>query len=430
MRRLLIITLTDYKREPNARIHNLVSHMTKRFREVTVLYGTYASPGPVWRVLPASVRFATRLTNSESPREFQVVPFLNYPEGLAKRIAGYPAVTAGRARTLRLAVEKLLSTLGIVRDMSLIISFLAAMLLRARGPFQVVLVQCPLTAIVGLVARRLGIADCLVYDDIDYTPGWCDHGPRRRWIAGLELHGMRNADQVISCGHRLATLRRSQTGQEVPVIPNGVDLAVFSPAQQKIPHVPTVIYMGRVMDWAGLEVAFEAIASLRLEIPDLRLLVLGRSDPAYDRRLRALVSDLGVEDAVQFVGEVKYQDLPEFLRQADVGLATFRPNLMKNFAFPLKVVEYMAAGLAVVGTRDTETARIIEEHDVGLVVEFTPQGVAGAIRSLLMDRSLHARCTANAARASLLFDWARLMEQEYEEIRLAYERHGRTSERG
>lgn len=430
MRRLLIITLLDYKREPNGRIHHLVTQMARRFEQVTVLYGTFAPPGPAWRVLPASLRFATRLTSSGSPREVQVTPFLNYPESLAKRIAGYPATVPGRGNRIRLRVEKLLSTLGIVRDMSLILSFLLAMLLRARGPFDVALVQCPLSGVVGLLARRLGIARCLVYDDIDYAPGWCDHRLRRRWIAGLEVRSLRNADRVICCGNLLADLRRSQIGRDVPVIPNGVDLAVFSAAQQKIPHVPTVIYMGRVMDWAGLEVAFEAIASLRREIPDLRLLVLGRSDPAYDRRLRALVSDLGVEDAVQFVGEVKYQDLPEFLRQADVSLATFRPNLMKNFAFPLKVVEYMAAGLAVVGTRDTETARIIEEHDVGLVVEFTPQGVAGAIRSLLMDRSLHARCTANAARASLLFDWARLMEREYEEIRLANERHGRTSERG
>jgi glycosyltransferase involved in cell wall biosynthesis len=427
MQRLLIITLLDYKREPNGRIHHLVAEMGRRFEEITVLYGTFAPPGPAWRVLLASLRFGTRRIGNGSLREIQVRSFLNYPESLAKRIAGYPASTAGRGQMLRLAVEKLLSTLGIVRDLSLILSFLVAMLRHARGPFQVVLVQCPLTGIVGLLARRLGIAECLIYDDIDYAPGWCDHGLRRRWIAGLEARSLVSADRVISCGHRLATLRTSQSGQTVPVIPNGVKWDMFQAAQEKIAHGPTVIYMGRVADWAGLEVAFEAIAGIREEIPDLRLLVLGRSDPAYERRLRSVVSALRVEEAVRFVGEVKYEDLPEFLRQADVGLATFRPNPMKDFAFPLKVIEYMAAGVPVVGIRGTETARIIEEHDVGLVVEFTPAMVAGAIRTLLRDRHLYARCAANAARSSMAYDWRRLMEREYGEIRMAYARCGRTT---
>ncbi len=421
-RRLLIVSLLDHTREPNARLHNLICHLTRRVEEVTLLYGTFAPPGPIWRILPRSLRFRTRLTNPRSPREIQVTPFLNYPEGLAKRMAGYPASTPGRARILRLLLEKLLSTLGILRDVSWIVSFSLAMLLRARGPFDVVVAQCPLTGMVGWLARRLGIGRCLVYDDIDYAPGWSDHRLRRRWVAALEVWAMRRADRVISIGHRLAALRRSQIGAAIPVIPNGVNLELFRAAREKIPHPPTVIYMGRVMDWAGLEVAFEAVAGIRGEIPGLRLLVLGRSDPAYDRHLRSVVSVLRVEETVQFVGEVRYEELPGFLRRADVGLAAFRPNLMKDFAFPLKVVEYMAAGLPVVGTRGTETARIIEEYDAGLVVECSPRRLAEAIRSLLTDGSLYGRCAGNAARAGLSFDWDRLMEREYDEIRTAYER--------
>jgi len=420
IRSLLIITLLDYKREPNARIHNLIHHMARRTAEVTVVYGTYAAPGPAWRVLPKSLRFATRLTDSGSMREVQVIPFLNYPESLAKRIAGFPASTSGRWRFPRLLLEKLLSTLGILRDASLVFSFFLATLRQARGPFDVVVVQCPLTGIVGLLTRRAGIAARLIYDDIDYAPGWCDHQLRRRWISGLELLAMRRADRVISVGHRLASLRRSQTGRAVSVIPNGVKWGLFRSAHEKVPHPPTVIYMGRVMDWAGLEVAFEALAEIRKEIPGLRLLVLGRSDPAYEDHLRALVANLEMSDVVHFVGEVRYEGLPKYLAQADVGLATFRPNLMKDFSFPLKVIEYMASGIPVIGIQGTETARIIQEHGGGLVVDFTPRTVAGAIRSLLTDRALYSRCAAKAAGAAPLYDWDRLMDRVYDEIRIAH----------
>lgn len=419
IRRLLIITLLDYMREPNARIHNLIGQIRRRVPEVMVLYGTYSAPGPFWRVLRRSLRFTTKLTGNGSMREVQVAPFLNYPESFAKRIAGFPGSAPGRGRWLRLLLEKALSTLGIVRDVALILSFLWAVRRHARGAFDVVLVQCPLTGLVGLLARRFGIGQRLVYDDIDYAPGWSDHALRRWWIGSLELLAMRRADRVISVGHRLAGLRESQTGRHVPVIPNGVRWDLFRPAQDKVSHPPTLIYMGRVMDWAGLEVVFKAVAEVKGEIPGLRLLVVGRSDPAYECHLRSLVADLCASDVVRFVGEVKYEDLPKYLAEADVGLATFRPNRMKDFAFPLKVVEYMASGLPVIGIIGTETARIIEEHGSGLVVEFLPHSVAGAIRSLLTERDLYVRYAANAARAGALYEWDRLMDRVYDEMRLA-----------
>ena len=58
------------------------------------------------------------------------------------------------------------------------------------------------------------------------------------------------------------------------------------------------------------------------------------------------------------MGKKRYDELPNLLAKADIGVALFRVNDLMKYTFPLKVVEYMAAGLAVVGTRVGETERL------------------------------------------------------------------------
>lgn len=411
MRRLLIISLTDYKREPNGRIHHLVQHMRVHWDRVTVVYGAHAEPGPLGRVLKASLQFGSSVREEGNLREVRVHPFLNTPESLAKRVTGYPGSLPGRLRRLRLGAERTLSTLGIIRDLSQIAFFALAVRRHAPGPFDACLVQCPLSGCVGLRLRRSRAARVLVYDDIDYAPGWCDHRARRVWVEHLERQGICAADIVICAGSLLGERRASQIGRPVPVIPNGVELELFRPAREKVPHPPTVVYTGRVIDWAGLEVGFAALARARREVPGLRFLVIGRSDPAYERRLRQHAESLGVGEAIQWIGEVAYSGLPSHLEASDVGYAAFRPTLMKRYAFPLKVVEYMAAGLPVLGTRGTETERILVAHECGEVVDHDATAISAGLVRLFRDRERRQRLAANAARGSEAYDWKQLMER-------------------
>jgi len=84
---------------------------------------------------------------------------------------------------------------------------------------------------------------------------------------------------------------------------------------------------------------------------------------------------------------------------------------MKRYAFPLKVVEYMAAGLPVIGTQDSETERIIRAAECGVVVAYEPAAVAGAMVCLFTDRDGYARLAGNAAGASARFSWGPLLAE-------------------
>lgn len=409
MGHLLIVSLLDYTAEPNGRIHHIIRHARKWWDRVTVLHGVHPVHAGLGPTLRAMCRFSVRVYTERNMKDIAVVPLFNTPEHLAKRLVGYPESSDRLWPQVQRAIEKMLSTFGIARDLSVIGSLFSALLLHARGPFDGCIVQCPLSGIVGLLARRFGLVRCVLYDDIDYAPGACDHRPRRTWIRQLERLAMRGADVIISVGSHLGELRAAQVGRPVSVIPNGVDLPLFRSGREKVPHPPTLVYTGRVVSWAGLEVGFAALAKARCEVPGLRFLVIGRSDPSYERRLRQHAERLGVAQAIQWVGEVPYNELPYYLRSADIGYAAFRPTPMKRYAFPLKVIEYMAAGLPVIGTLGTETERILKCHRCGETVAHEPEAIAQALIRLFHDRERSASLARNAADASETYGWENLM---------------------
>jgi glycosyltransferase involved in cell wall biosynthesis len=79
------------------------------------------------------------------------------------------------------------------------------------------------------------------------------------------------------------------------------------------------------------------------------LLLIGGGE--QDSELRKLVSDLGIQELVVFTGFIGYEDLPRYLKVADIALNTLETTLVANVAFPNKVLQYMASGLPVVSTK-------------------------------------------------------------------------------
>jgi len=106
---------------------------------------------------------------------------------------------------------------------------------------------------------------------------------------------------------------------------------------------------------------------------------------------------------------VSYAELPSHLAEADLALAMFRPLDVTRYAFPLKVVEYMAAGLPVVTTSDTEAADLVMAAEAGKAVPFEPVAVAEACVRLLWGSQERARLSMNAQARSSAYDWTALM---------------------
>jgi len=191
---------------------------------------------------------------------------------------------------------------------------------------------------------------------------------------------------------------------KVHVVPNGVNPERFSALPpRKVQGGPletfTVGFVGTLKAWHGVAILVEAFALLHRRHPYARLLIVG--DGPERERLGADVAARGLAEAVHFTGAVASDEVPARLASIDAAVASY-PRLEHFYFSPLKVYEYMAAGLPVVASAIGQLEKLITPGVNGLLV---PPGdaaaLAEALERLCGDHELRARLGL-AARAKVL----------------------------
>lgn len=194
----------------------------------------------------------------------------------------------------------------------------------------------------------------------------------------------------------------AQTRGRVRVVANGVDPDRFRPARDSGPRLAeafTVGFVGSLKPWHGLPSLVEAFAALTTRAPRARLLIVG--DGPERERLEASLSDRGVRDAARFTGSVSHAEVPALLNSIDVAVAPY-PRLPNFYFSPLKIYEYMAAGLAVVASRTGQIAKLLEDGVTGLLCEpGDERALVEALDRLRREPELRTRL-GRAARTAVL----------------------------
>lgn len=172
------------------------------------------------------------------------------------------------------------------------------------------------------------------------------------WIEAEERRAIVNAKGLItvSPGHHAEVQQLYDYGGPRWMIPNGVNPADFAVSNsERRPVAGRLLYVGALKAWKGLELV---LAVLKLD-PELELHVCGGGHQGVDqRRLQTLAKRLGVAARVRWHGAVSQSKLRSFMATAMVGLLPLdgRYSLAERYTCPLKLLEYLAAGLPVVAT--------------------------------------------------------------------------------
>lgn len=141
---------------------------------------------------------------------------------------------------------------------------------------------------------------------------------------------------------------------------------------------PLLTFIGRLHPVKRVEMAISALAIIRREVPETRLLLIGDGEPEYVQSLRDLATREGVLDALTFAGwlngEAKWQALA-------AGDALLIQSEFENFGYA--IVESLVAGTPVVMTRSLSLAAAVTEIGAGVSCEVSAESLAaGAITML------------------------------------------------
>ena len=200
--------------------------------------------------------------------------------------------------------------------------------------------------------------------------------------------------------------RYPNTAGRVHVVTNGVNPDRFcedvKPSRPGGPDTFTVGFVGTLKAWHGLPDLSEGFAMLYGRDPNSRLLIVG--DGPERPSLIENLSARGLLGSVCLTGAVHPDQIPGLMASMDVAVAPY--PMQENFYFsPLKVYEYMVAGLPVVASRIGQLTKLIQDGKNGLLY---PPGDCEAMAMMLYkfsrDPELRARL-GRAARATVLRDY-------------------------
>ncbi|MCM3697621.1 glycosyltransferase family 4 protein [Microbacterium oleivorans] len=212
------------------------------------------------------------------------------------------------------------------------------------------------------------------------------------------------ADVVACVSEPVAAWAAAHGACSPLVVPNGVNTARIRPRDRGSDGPLRIGFVGTLKPWHGVEVLIDAVASLD-ERATLTLVGDGPEGPA----LLARAAERGV--AVHPTGALRPADVPAALAALDVGVAPYPPGA--GYFSPLKVYEYLAAGLAVVASAIGQVPAIIDHGRTGLLVEpGSADALAAALARLADDRGLTGRLSAEGrADAVAHHDWTRVLDR-------------------
>jgi glycosyltransferase involved in cell wall biosynthesis len=275
------------------------------------------------------------------------------------------------------------------------------------------------SGLTGVLLKKAGKVDYLIYEDLDYYPGFFNNPLTKLFFTRIEKLCLQEADVIACVSEELVELRKRQTNKPVILSRNGVSYDLFKNNQQiKDSKNRTLIYTGSLDKWCGLDVVIQALPEVKRIIPNIKLIIIGKEwkDSFYSKTIAPLVGQLKLQNNVEYLGSMSYQELPQYLRKSAVGLIPNRPLSVRRYSCPLKLFEYLACGLPVLCTDIGEMSRIVNEFKVGHSVEFTQLAYTQAIIKILKDEKFLKKYQKTTQQAAQQFDWDNIFTKELEDI--------------
>ena len=263
--------------------------------------------------------------------------------------------------------------------------------------------------IYGLAGKR--IAPMVVHVHFPSVLGDRYYGSRTDpWLAAMEQRQFQAADAIVSPSAYVAEeLQRAYNVDNTAcqVIPYPIVARKFPCAtrSEKGSDPVRLLFASSLVPEKGVFVLLEALSTIVPRVPDIKLVIAGRSVALRDGNsidlIQREVAARNLENRVQVLGEVARSDMPRLMQDADIFVL---PSFYDTFANA--VLEAQVCGVPVITTRVGGLGEIVHDGVTGLLCEPRDSaGLAQAIVQLAQNDALRREMGENArARVLNLFD--------------------------
>ena len=209
-----------------------------------------------------------------------------------------------------------------------------------------------------------------------------------RWLKHLEKLSISLANLVVTpnIAFRELFISRGCPPERIEIIMNSPESDIFYQSTNNLLRTASVngvkpfkiMYHGLIAERHGLDIALQAIANLRSNIPALEFHIFGDRTPYMDD-IEVLAKDLGLKDCVRYHGYQQQTEISKSISSIDLGIIPNRRSPFTELNMPTRIFEYIAIGKPVV-VPDTRGIRDYFQQDSALFFEpGDPQSLADVI---------------------------------------------------
>lgn len=258
------------------------------------------------------------------------------------------------------------------------------------------------------LARKFSGAGQLIFDIRGFMPEeytdagvWPENGYLYKGLKRVERYLLQVSDAFVLLTEKARDIvfpgcsDTDPQGRPIEVIPCCVDFARFEAvedqsrdslrAELNLIHRRVIVYVGSFGGWYLTDEMTEFLAVAHKQDPATFSMILTQSPR---QMVVERLASLGVDPSNVLVTQVTPDEVPRYLKTADLAISFIKPCYSKQSSSPTKIAEYLASGLPVVcnaGVGDLD--KLIEEKKVGtLLREFNPQAYLRALDEIEIMR--------------------------------------------
>ena len=217
-----------------------------------------------------------------------------------------------------------------------------------------------------------------------------------RLMKSLEKWSIARADLAVTVNVACKRIfsSRSCPAEKIAVVMNAPDGQIFPCREPRLRSLSTqdgdrrfvIMYHGSIVERNGLDVALDALARVRKAIPGAELRIFG-SQTAFLDHVMERARSMGLQDAVQYLGPRRLEDLVTEIDNCDLGIIPNHRNAFTDINTPTRVFEYLAMGKPVIAP---STQGILDYFNQDSLIFFEP-GNAVELAQQIEYAFLHPR---------------------------------------